>query len=240
MRVKAWADHDSMHLYKNGTNSMTQFPERRSVHSVALRRWWWLVAIVAGLLLGPLDLWGQANTPYPWAHLFNSPAVWAAAAFAYGRSVRELPAAAVGPVIVLVVGVEAYYLADVLVRGASRANLTSSTAFVWLVAGLVAGLVFGVAGSWAAKSAGWCAVVGRAALPAIFGAEAVRNLVRLANEPADGRPEDLGQFAVVLALLSVAALMATTRRVDRRTAVQVIAATTIAVTVVGAAVSAIL
>jgi hypothetical protein len=229
-----------MHLYKNGTISMTHLLARRLVRPVAPRRWWWLVAVVAGLVLGPLALWGQVNTPYPWAHLFNSPAVWAAAAFAYGRWVRKLPTAAVGAVIVLVVGVEAYYLADVLVRDASRANLTSSTAFVWLVAGVVAGLVFGVAGSWAAETSGWRAVLGRTALPAIFGAEAVHNLVRLANEPADGRPEDLGQFAVLLALLSIAALVTTTRGTDRHTAVQVIVVTAAAAAAVGAAVSAIL
>ncbi len=227
-----------MHLDKNGPISMTHLLEHRSVQALALRRWWWLVAVIAGLLLGPLDLWGQVNTPYPWAHLFNSPAVWAAAAFAYGRWVRKLPAAAVGAVIVLVVGVEAYYLADVLVRDASRSNLMSTTALVWLVAGVVAGVVFGVAGSWAPETSGWHAVLGRAALPAIFGAEAVHNLVRLANEPADGRPEDLGQFAVLLALLSVAALVATTRGTDRRTVVQVIVATAIAASVVGAAVTA--
>lgn len=219
---------------------MTHLDERRVVRTLALRRWWWLVAVGAGLVLGPLDLWGQVNTPYPWANLFNSPAVWAAAAFAYGRWVRDLPAAAVGAVIVLVVGVEAYYLADVLVRDASRSNLTSSTAAVWLAAGVVAGLVFGMAGNWAAKTSGWRTVLGRAALPAIFGAEAVHNLLRLANEPADGRPEDLGQFAVLLAALSIASLILTTRGTNRRTAMQVIATTAVAAAAVGAAVSAIL
>jgi hypothetical protein len=229
-----------MHLYNDWTISMTHLLEHRSVQALAVRRWWWVVAVVAGLVLGPLDLWGQVNTPYPLAHLFNSPAVWAAAAFAYGRWVRQLPAAAVGAVIVLVVGVEAYYLTDVLVRDASRSNLTSSTASVWLVAGVAAGLVFGVAGSWAAETSGWRAVLGRAALPAIFGAEAVHNLLRLTNEPADGRPEDLGQFAVLLALLSIGALVATTRGADRRTALHVIAATAGTAAAVGAAASAIL
>ena len=229
-----------MYSSENGTISMTHLLEHRPVQAVALHRWWWVVAVVAGLVLGPLDLWGQVNTPYPLAHLFNSPAVWAAAAFAYGRWVRQLPAAAVGAVIVLVVGVEAYYLADVLVRDASPANLTSPTAAVWLAAGVVAGLVFGLAGSWAAATSGWRAVLGRAALPAIFGAEAVHNLLRLANEPADGRPEDLGQFAALLAVLSVAALVATTRGADRRTTLQVIAAAVVAAAAVGAAVSAIL
>lgn len=229
-----------MHLDKNGTNSMTHLLERRLVQTSTPRRWWWLVAVGAGLVLGPLDLWGQVNTPYPWAHLFNSPAVWAAAAFAYGRWVRELPAAAVGAVIVLVVGVEAYYLADVLVRDASRSNLTSTTAAVWLTAGVVAGLVFGVAGSWAAETSGWRAMLGRAALPAVFGAEAVHNLIRVVSEPADERPDDLGQFAVLLALLSITALIATTRGTDRRTAPQVIAAAALASAAVGAAVNAIL
>ncbi len=230
---------DSTHLQKNETTSMMHLDERLPQTRKARRRWW-LVAVVAGLLLGPLDLWGQVNAPYPWAHLFNSPAVWAAAAFAYGRWVRDRPAAGVGAVIVLVVGVEAYYLADVLVRDASPSNLTSPTAVVWLLAGLLAGSVFGVAGGWAVDRSGWRAVLGRAGLPAVFGAEAVHNLIRVTTEPADGRPEDLDRFAVLLAALGIAALIATTRGAERRTAVQVIAATAAAAAAVGAAVSFVL
>lgn len=215
-------------------------PSNFSVVESSLRRWWWLVAVVAGLLLGPLDLWGQVNAPYPWANLFNSPSVWAAASYAYGRWIRERPNAPVGAVIVLVVGVEAYYLTDVLVRDASRATLTSPTALVWLVAGVVAGLAFGVAGGWAAERSGWRAVLGRAALPAVFGAEAVRNVVRLASEPADGRSDDLGQFALLLALLGIAALVVSVRNADRRTVAQVVAATVVAAVAVGAAVGAVL
>lgn len=204
------------------------------------RRSWWLVALGAGLALGPLDLWGQVVAPYPWAHLFNSPAVWAAAAFAYGRWVRERPAAAIGAVIVLVVGVEAYYLADVLVRDASHANLTSSTASVWLVAGVVAGSVFGTAGGWAAERSGWRAVSGRAALPAVFGAEAVHNLIRRASEPAQARPDDLGQLVVLLAALGFLTLVVLLRGTDRRPAVQVVAASVLVAVAGGAAVNAAL
>jgi Family of unknown function (DUF6518) len=203
------------------------------------RRWWGLVAVVAGLVLGPVDLWGQVNAPYPWAHLFNSPSVWAAAAFAYGRWARDRPPSAAGAAIVLVVGVEAYYLADVLVRDANRANLTSTTALVWLVAGVAAGIVFGVAGSRAAERSGWRAVLGRAALPAVLGAEAVRVVVRLTTEPTDERPDDLGQFALLLSLLSLSALVTLVRDVDRRTAVQVAATTAIAALTLGGAVSAV-
>ncbi|WP_213057523.1 DUF6518 family protein, partial [Escherichia coli] len=83
-------------------------------------------------------------------------------------------------------GSDFYKNRDVPGRDASRSNLASPTAFVWLMAGVVAGVLFGVAGAWAAETSGWRAVLGRAALPAIFGAEAVHNLLRLANEPADG------------------------------------------------------
>ena len=203
---------------------------------------WWLVAvvaIVAGLVLGPIDLWGQVNAPYPWAHLFNSPSVWAAAAFAYGRWIRDRPAAPIGAAIVLVVGVEAYYVTDALVRDASWTNLSSPTAMVWLAAGVVAGLVFGLAGSWAADRSGWRAVLGRAALPAVFGAEAVRNVVRLVTEPADGRPDDLGQFAVLLALLGISILVVTVRGADRRTVVQVVATAALAALAVGGVAGAI-
>jgi Family of unknown function (DUF6518) len=219
---------------------MTQLEEPRLSYASGLRRWWWLVAVAAGLLLGPLDLWGQVATPYPWANLFNSPAVWAAAAFAYARWVRTLPAALIGAVIVLTVGVEAYYLADVLVRGANQSNLTSPTAFVWLMGGVAAGVVFGVAGTWAAEPAGWRALLGRAVLPAVFSAEAVHNLFRIANEPADGRPDDLGQFAILLASLSIASLVATVRGTTRPVAARVTALTAIAAVTAGTAVSTIL
>jgi hypothetical protein len=214
--------------------------ERGLVHASGRRRWWWLVAIGAGLLLGPLDLWGQVNTPYPWANLFNSAAVWAAAAFAYGRWARELPVAAVGGVIMLAIGVEAYYLTDVLVRDANSSNLTSPTAFVWLIGGVAAGVVFGVGGTWAAGTAGWRAVVGRAALPSIFGAEAVDKLLRRDDESGAGVPDDLGQFALLLALLGIASLVATTRGIERRAAIQVAAVTAVATAVVGIVVRAII
>lgn len=210
-----------------------------STNAASLRRWWWVVAVVAGALLGPLDLWGQVHASYPWAHLFNSPSVWAAAAFGYGRWIRARPAAPVGAAILLVVGVEAYYFTDVLVRDANRANLTSPTALAWLVAAVIAGLVFGMAGSWAAERAGWRAVLGRTALPAVFGAETVRNLVRLVTEPSDGRPEDLGQFAVLLALVGSFALLVLIRDADQTTVIQVVVATAVVALAVGGAASAV-
>lgn len=196
---------------------------------------WLLVAAVAGVLLGPLDLWGQVHSPYPWAHLFNSPAVWAAAAFGYGRWARDRVAAPVGATVLLVVAVEAYYLADIAFRDASRANLTSSTAMVWVFAGVVAGLVFGTTGTWAAQRDGWMAIVGRAALPAVFAAEAVRNIVRIVDEPADGRPDDLGRYTVILLVLGVATFLVQLREIPRRVAIATTALALAAALLVGLA-----
>ena len=59
-----------------------------------------LTATVAGALLGPLDLAGQVHSPYPYANLFNSPAVWAAAAFVFGRWATGVVPAVVGAIVV--------------------------------------------------------------------------------------------------------------------------------------------
>lgn len=164
-----------------------------------------LVAVVGGATFGPLDLAGQVQAPYPFAHLFNSPAVWAAAAFAYGWWVRRRPLATVGAVVLMIVAVETYYLADVLVRGAATANLWSTTAMAWLVLGVGAGLVFGTAGSLARSGDGWIGALARGMLPAVFGAEAAHQASRL-SEPPDQRPTDLDQL--VLLLLVVATVSA--------------------------------
>jgi hypothetical protein len=164
------------------------------------------VALIVGAAFGALDLAGQVHTPYPFAHLFNSPAVWAAAAFVYGWWVRRRPLATVGAVVLMVVAVETYYLADVIVRGAATANLWSTTAMAWFVLGVGAGLVFGSAGSLAHGSGTWTGAFARGALPAVFGAEAIHQATRL-SEPADQRPADLDQL--VLLLLVLATLSAT-------------------------------
>ncbi|MEZ5294880.1 MAG: DUF6518 family protein [Ilumatobacteraceae bacterium] len=211
-----------------------------TVVTVSGRRWWLPAAIVGGLLLGPLDLWGQVESPYPWAQLFNSPAVWATAAFGYGRWLRDRVRSPIGAVILLVVGVVAYYLADVVVRGSDVANLTSATTIVWCVAGVIAGAVFGTTGAWAAESDGWLSVLGRASLPAVFAAEAVHVVARVGREPADSRPADLPSFAVLLAMLAVISLVVLLRGTDRRTAVRALVVTVLAALTVGLSIGAVL
>jgi hypothetical protein len=166
--------------------------------------------------------------------------VWAAAAFVFGWWASERVASIAGAVIVMVVGVEAYYLADVLVRGASRSNLTSPTAFVWLIAGVGAGVVFGTAGWWATERSGWRAVTGRAALPTVFGAEAVYNFARVVTEPTDGRPDDVEQFAALLLVLAVSVLTVVVRGLPRPWTVRVIAVAVVAAVVIGVAVNQVI
>lgn len=203
-------------------------------------RRWLPGAVLAGSALGPLDLWGQVAAPYPLAHLFNSPAVWAAVAFAFGRWAVAAVAAAAGGVVALVVGVEAYYLADIVFRGAEPSNLVSATAAVWLVAGVVGGVVFGLAGSWSTRPGGAPAVAGLAALPAVFGAEAVHNALRVLREPADARPDDLGQFVVMLGVLALLVGKGLTWGRGHRTGLTVAVVAGASAVAVGGAVHAVL
>ncbi len=131
-----------------------------------------LTGIVIGLLFGPLDLAGQVHTPYPFANLFNSPAIWAACAFVVGRWAARPAQAVVAATVAMVVAVEAYYAADIVVRGANTSNLTSNVAMAWLALGVGAGLVFGLAGAFSTRTHGWLGALASAALPAVFLAEA--------------------------------------------------------------------
>ncbi len=138
------------------------------------RRWGTILitATVAGVLLGPLDLAGQIHSPYPYANLYNSPAVWAAAAFMFGRWATDLVPAVVGAVVVMVVAVETYYGADVLVRDANASNLWSTVAIVWLALGIGAGVSFGAAGALSIRTGTWTGAAASATLPAVFVSEA--------------------------------------------------------------------
>jgi hypothetical protein len=163
------------------------------------------VALVAGLLLGPLDLAGQVHSPYPYANLFNSPAVWAAAAFVFGRWATNLVPAIVGAVVVMVVGVETYYAADVLVRGANVSNLWSTVAFLWLALGIGAGVTFGAAGALSTRTGSWLGAAASATLPAVFASEA-------AHEATTSR--EVG-WIVLLVGVGAATTLWLLRRADR-------------------------
>src|SRR5689334_19624343 len=107
-----------------------------------------LTAVVCGVLLGVADLLLQRILPYPWANLANSPAVWALGAFGIGRwlGAGRWWRSALAGIVLLVVAVEAYYLAAVVVLDDAAGNLWSPTARIWLALGVLAGGLFGAAG----------------------------------------------------------------------------------------------
>ena len=167
-----------------------------------------VVALIAGALLGPLDLAGQVHTPYPFANLFNSPAVWAAAAFMFGRWANDLVPAVVGAVVVMVVAVETYYAADVLSRDANTSNLWSTVAFVWLALGIGAGVSFGAAGALSTRTGTWTGAAASATLPAVFASEAV-------HEATTSR--DVG-WIVLLIVIAAATTLWLLRQAERTSA----------------------
>ncbi|MFI0418792.1 DUF6518 family protein [Spongiactinospora sp. 9N601] len=153
---------------------------RPSSWSTAPPATWVLMAgaIAGGVLLGPVDLLAQMTLPYPWANLANSPAVWAVAAFAAGAwGVRGLVRVSLAGALLLVLAVEGYYATAVIFLGDDSATLYNPVAFIWMGFGVVAGVVFGIAGAWYRSGLRWQANIGLAALGGVFIAEALRNVL---------------------------------------------------------------
>ncbi|MFB6392867.1 DUF6518 family protein [Polymorphospora lycopeni] len=131
-----------------------------------------LTAVVGGFLLGFLDFVWIKWVPYPFADLGNSSAAWAVAAFGFGYWVRSgWLRAALGAAVGLVVAVPSYYLAATLIQGDDLAMLWAPTSLLWMSFGVVAGVVFGLAGTWA-RGSGWRQLVGTALPGAVLFAEA--------------------------------------------------------------------
>jgi len=131
------------------------------------------VAIVGGLLLGPIDLLAQRTLSYAWANLANSSAVWAIGAFGIGvwvRAGRWRPAGA--GVVLLLVAVESYYLTATLGQNDDWSNLWTATTLPWLLFGILAGTLFGTAGAWLRGSNRWLRIAGLALPGAVLLGEA--------------------------------------------------------------------
>ncbi|MFI7249217.1 DUF6518 family protein [Micromonospora chalcea] len=162
-----------------------------------------LVAPVAGFLLGFLDFVWIKWVPYPFAELGNSTATWAVAAFALGWWIRSgAVRAAVAASVLLIVAVPSYYLAATLLQGDDLAVIWSPTSIVWMAFGVVAGVVFGVAGIWA-RTDGWRRVVGTALPVAVFVEEALRFALKSGSYPGAwwNVAIDLGLAALLVVLI---------------------------------------
>jgi hypothetical protein len=182
----------------------------RPVHRVMI----W--ATVAGVLLGVLDLLGQQHLPYPWANLANSSAAWAIGAFAFGMWARtSLKLAAASGIWLLLLAVESYYLAAVLLQHDSTSTLWSTSTRVWLVLAVLAGGLFGGAGALA-RSAGLRDRCGAAALAGmVFLAEALATLHRSPRSGGFDTDHQTALIDLVLALLVPVLVLMVGRRGDR-------------------------
>jgi hypothetical protein len=185
-----------------------------------------LVPVVVGLALGPLDLLLQRVLPYPFADLANSPALWALVAFGVGWSDRIRgrwwPAAA--GTLTLLLAVEGYYATAVLALGDDAATMTNRAAVTWLAAAVVAGLVFGTAGSWARSAHPWRGPLGSAVAVGVLLAEAWLDLARLAGAGDDpARSQDLVQTALVLLVLATVTAVLAGRSARQRVVGSVLA-----------------
>ena len=91
----------------------------------------------------------------------------------------------------MVVGVETYYAADVLVRDANTSNTWSTVAIVWLALSIGAGVSLGAAGALSTRTGTWTGAAASATLPAVFVSEAAHegNYVRRCrlDRPPDRR-----------------------------------------------------
>ncbi|WP_064446142.1 DUF6518 family protein [Micromonospora sp. NBRC 110037] len=162
-----------------------------------------LVVPVAGFLLGFLDFVWIKWVPFPFAELGNSTATWAVAAFALGCWIRSgAVRAAVAASVLLIVAVPSYYLAATLLQGDDLAVIWALTSFVWMAFGVVAGVVFGVAGIWA-RTEGWRRVVGTALPVAVFVEEALRFALKSGSYPGAwwNVAIDLGLAALLVVLI---------------------------------------
>jgi hypothetical protein len=155
-----------------------------------------LTAVLGGVLLGALDFVWITSVPYPFAELGNSTATWAVAAFAFGWWVRSGPVrAALGAAVLLVVAVPSYYLTATLLQGDDLAVVWAPTSLLWMTFGVLAGVVFGIGGTWA-RGTGPRQIVGTALPAAVFFEEAARFA---------GRPGAAANLAIdiVLGVLAV-------------------------------------
>jgi hypothetical protein len=134
-------------------------------------------AAFVGLGTGALTQVGQGVLPDGWRVVANSITPWLAVAFLVGSRApsRALAPAAVGGVVTLLGALVGYYGLVALRYGYGPS--LSGAVLLWLVAAVVGGPVFGVAGAWWRGPHAWRRAVG----PALLGAAAIAEGVYLSG-----------------------------------------------------------
>ncbi|MCW2855728.1 MAG: hypothetical protein JWR52_1343 [Marmoricola sp.] len=173
-----------------------------------------IAPVVAGVALGVGDLVVMTHVAYPWANLANSSAVWAIGAFLLGAVMRTDPLrSAVAGVVMMVVAVEAYYGYAAFLNLAGVATVWSAHARMWMVAGVLAGIVFGIAGSWTSGYVWWQRVVGSAAGAGVLIGEALL-IWRHVDQAYGTFHVQIAQTAGFMTVLGIAVLIGTSRRLS--------------------------
>ncbi|MCC9306287.1 DUF6518 family protein [Kitasatospora sp. RB6PN24] len=125
---------------------MTERPVQMSASRAVPVRPWVLcaVALLVGLAGGALTSFGQSVLPHGWSALANSASTWVVIAFLAGlRADRRWPWAA-GAGALSQLGLVVGYYATSEVRGFAA---DTGSVVIWIVAGAVAGPVYGAAGA---------------------------------------------------------------------------------------------
>jgi hypothetical protein len=140
------------------------------------------VVLVLGIGGGVLTEHLQGVLEDPWAAWANSVAAWCLPAFAVGALAarpRAATAAGVGVELLLVSG---YYAA----QGAQGYPVVAATLVGWLGAGVIAGVLFGLAGSWWRASTPRLDTVGIALLSGVLVSEGLVRAVRFPWQGSSG------------------------------------------------------
>jgi hypothetical protein len=157
-----------------------------------------LATVGAGVLLGALDFVWIRFVPFPLGELGNSSAVWAVAAFLFAYWLRRGWAAGMlGGVVLLVVAVPSYYLTAAAFHRQDPAGWWSPT---WTGFAVLAGAVFGAAGTAARRPDRW-QIPALTAPAAVLLAEAGLLAARLGNPSYEA--DDLVARALVEAGLGI-------------------------------------
>ncbi|GLW27549.1 DUF6518 family protein [Actinoplanes regularis] len=183
-----------------------------------------LVAPATGLLLGVLDFIWIKYVPFPFGGLGNSIAVWAVAAFLLTLLNRwSLPVSAAAAAVQLVIAVPAYYLAATIIQHDDLSNLYDANAVLWMILGVVAGLVFGAGGALARRADAPRLLRDAAlALPgAVLFAEAVLEIGRI-GDPSYSTGS-LVAYVIVLIVLGLGITLLNTSAAHRRARVLLLA-----------------
>jgi hypothetical protein len=145
----------------------------------------WVVSaavLVLGVGGGALTEHLQGVLDDPWAMWANSVAAWCVPAFAVGGLALRMPVALVAGVATELLLVTSYYVT----QSAQDVPHATSTATGWLAAGVLAGVVFGIAGAWWRSGEHRRATVGVALLAGVLVSEGLVRAVRFPWQGASG------------------------------------------------------